>query len=136
MNTYFKYAQVATDFSSLQNKCLPTNLDGITERNGHFLVIECKHGNEQPSGGQAWMLRAFGGVPKFTVLIVHCEHVEADEKRTRPFIPVSYSIVTADCIQLQVPTSIEDFRQRYQKWLDNSELGAKAFEQESKQWEA
>ena len=75
------------------------------------------------------MLRAFAAVPKFTVLLVHCKHVPVDEFGAREFIPESYSIVSSTMIQMRVPTSTEDFKVRYQQWLDNP--ASQPFEQES-----
>jgi hypothetical protein len=63
------------DFHSLQGslwnkKCLPTNFDGIYERNGHFMVIECKKAWEQLSSGQEKMLRAFKELNPDKVIVV------------------------------------------------------------------
>ena len=48
----------------------PSNIDGIAERNGKFLVMEWKRPNEKVSKGQQYLLQAFAKTPNFTVVIV------------------------------------------------------------------
>ena len=48
----------------------PSNIDGIAERNGKFLVMEWKRPNEKVSDGQRRLLQAFAKKPDFTVLII------------------------------------------------------------------
>jgi hypothetical protein len=48
----------------------PSNIDGIAERNGKFLVMEWKRPNEKVSEGQRRLLQAFAKKPDFTVLII------------------------------------------------------------------
>lgn len=117
----FKHEQVATDFSPLMtegvrvNKWLPTNLDGVTERLGQFLLIETKTG-EPISVGQQRMLKAFAALPQFTVVIVNCEWLPA-EKGARLFKPESFSVMGSDgSIPPAIVTSTEDFASRYETW--------------------
>lgn len=64
------------DFSELAGiitdnpKFLPSDLDMICERNGHFLVFEFKRGAEQLSKGQEILLKQLAKTPKFTVVKV------------------------------------------------------------------
>jgi len=64
------------DFSDLTGlipehpKFLPSNLDMVYERRGHFLICEWKRPNEQFGGGQWILLQALAKTPKFSVLIV------------------------------------------------------------------
>lgn len=51
-------------------KFLPSNLDMVYERRGHFLVCEWKRPHEQFGGGQWILLQALARTPKFSVLIV------------------------------------------------------------------
>ncbi len=51
-------------------KFLPSNLDMVYERRGHFLVCEWKRPHENFGGGQWILLRALANTPKFSVLIV------------------------------------------------------------------
>jgi hypothetical protein len=70
-----KYAS-HTDFSAFEGliaenpKFLPSNVDGICERNGHFLVMEWKRPNEKISKGQELLLKALAQTPKFMVFIM------------------------------------------------------------------
>ena len=49
---------------------LPSNIDMICERNGHFLIGEWKKPNENMATGQQMLLKAFAQVPNFTVLVI------------------------------------------------------------------
>ena len=51
-------------------KFCPSDLDGIAERNGKFLVLEWKRSQEKVSFGQQRMLQALAAQPNFIVLIV------------------------------------------------------------------
>ena len=61
-----------TDFGTLRGTSsnsrtsYPSNIDGIDERNGHFLFYEIKQLNEQTSEGQQRMLEALAKMPKTT----------------------------------------------------------------------
>ena len=61
------------DFSELDGllgNCLPSNVDMMMERKGHFLVGEWKRPNERISKGQEILLKALAKRQKFTVIIV------------------------------------------------------------------
>ena len=64
------------DFTELQGviksnpKLLPSNVDGIIERNGHFLVMEWKRLNESMNEGQKILLRSLSNTPKMIVLLI------------------------------------------------------------------
>ena len=49
---------------------LPSNVDGIAERNGHFLIMEWKRPGEKMSEGQKRMLQALAASPKFIVVVI------------------------------------------------------------------
>ena len=51
-------------------KFLPSNVDGIAERNGKFLVMEWKRPNEKISKGQEFLLKALAKTPNFVVIII------------------------------------------------------------------
>ena len=65
-----------TDFRDFANLIqsnphfLPSNIDMICERRGHFLIGEWKKPNENMATGQQLLLKAFAQVPKFTVLVI------------------------------------------------------------------
>jgi hypothetical protein len=72
-----------TDFGFLKGviqenpKAMPSNLDMIFERNGHFLIGEWKREDEEISTGQKILLKALALNEKFTVLIIngHSDHI-------------------------------------------------------------
>lgn len=47
-----------------------SDIDGVIERNGHFLFIECKHYNEGISTGQLTMLKSLAGLSSARVRVV------------------------------------------------------------------
>ena len=49
---------------------VPSNVDGILERKGKFLILEWKRENEEVSKGQQYMLQALASKPDFTVIIL------------------------------------------------------------------
>ena len=49
---------------------VPSNVDGILERNGQFLILEWKRPGEKVSDGQRIMLQALASKPDFIVLII------------------------------------------------------------------
>ena len=55
----------------LLGKVVPSNLDMVLERKGHFLFAEWKRDNEKVSKGQEILLKALSRVPNATVLIVN-----------------------------------------------------------------
>jgi len=50
---------------------IPSNVDGIAERNGHFLILEWKRSNEKVSEGQKRLLQALAANPRFMVVIIY-----------------------------------------------------------------
>lgn len=55
---------------ALPDKCGVSDLDGVIERNGRFLVLETKRPGERLSMGQRLMLKAFARLPQFEVFIL------------------------------------------------------------------
>jgi hypothetical protein len=49
---------------------VPSNVDGIAERNGHFLIMEWKRPGERASEGQKRLLQALAATPKFMVVVI------------------------------------------------------------------
>lgn len=64
------------DFKELEGmfsdnpRFLPSNLDMVYERNGHFLIAEWKRENEDISGGQRLLLHRLSKLPRVKVLLV------------------------------------------------------------------
>ena len=50
---------------------VPSNVDGICERKGQFLVMEWKRTNEEISKGQEYLIKALAKLPNFIVLIIY-----------------------------------------------------------------
>ena len=58
------------ELSGLLGKVVPSNLDMVLERKGHFLFGEWKRDGEKISKGQEILLKALSRLPKTTVLVV------------------------------------------------------------------
>lgn len=135
-HSIFIHQQTPTDYSCLENglKCLPCNLDGLTERNGRFLLMELKHG-EEISGGQWRMLKALAALPKFTTLVVDCKRTPTNEKGGRDFLPIVFHLMDGDGLQAETYiTNVDDFRARYLVWLQRPEDGALPFTLPADEW--
>ena len=50
---------------------IPSNVDGICERKGKFLVMEWKRENEKISKGQEILLKALAAQTNFAVIIIY-----------------------------------------------------------------
>jgi hypothetical protein len=59
------------ELSGLLGKILPSNVDMVLERKGHFLFGEWKRDGEKISKGQEILLKALSGLPKTTVLVIN-----------------------------------------------------------------
>ena len=58
------------ELNGLLGKVVPSNLDMVLERKGHFLFAEWKRDNEKVSKGQEILLKALSRLPNTTVLVV------------------------------------------------------------------
>ena len=125
--TVFTHDQKPTDFSTLKNQfgVLPTNVDGMTERLGYFLVIEVKRG-EPTRRGQRLMLTQLAAQPKFLVLVVHSDYEETANGGLE-FLPRSFQFVNPDGYGIENETTPEDFARRYEQWYRFPSQGMKAF---------
>jgi hypothetical protein len=135
-HSIFMLQQTPTDYSCLENalKCLPCNLDGLTERNGNFLLMELKHG-EEVSGGQWRMLKALAAVPAFTTLIVDCKRTPTNEKGGRDFLPIVFHTLDGAGDQGDAHvTNVDDFRARYVAWLQRPADGTLPFTLPADEW--
>lgn len=68
------YADAAWDWEILDgcfgySRTRPSDLDGIVERNGRFLVLEAKPAGKAISAGQMQLLRRLAALPEFTVIL-------------------------------------------------------------------
>jgi hypothetical protein len=124
-NTALTRPQVAVDFGVLQHKCLPSNIDGITERCGRFLVLEIKQVSEDLTEGQWRALKALSSLPQFDVLLIRVKTLPLDENNARPFHPIAYSFIGDDLSGgLTTP---ERFRKMYIDWCSNPLRGKANF---------
>ena len=68
------------DFISLPGKLKPSDIDGLIERNGKFLVIETKHPNsKQIPKGQFITLKRLHDTGLFTIVIAYGENSNPTE---------------------------------------------------------
>ena len=63
---------------ALPGKCGVSDIDGIIEKNGFFLVLESKNLNEKLPTGQKILLEALSRQPRFVVCIVTMSRVHGD----------------------------------------------------------
>jgi len=137
-DSIFMHQQVPNDYSNLVNglRCLPCNMDGVTERRGQFLVFESKHG-EELSDGQFRMLKEFASISRFTVLVIDCRYTKPNEKGGRDFLPVVFNVLDAEGKQGEsCVTNVEDFRARYIAWLRSPGDGHLPFTLPAQEWDA
>jgi hypothetical protein len=122
--------QTAVDYSPLRpygydphyapECCLPTNVDGLTERCGYFLFFENKHG-ERFGAGQKRLLEAQAKQPKTVVLFYDCDWSPADKNNARLFCPhkvtAKFSTDGVTVTTAERATTTEDTRARYLAWV-------------------
>ena len=82
------------ELNGLLGKVVPSNLDMVLERKGHFLFAEWKRDNEKISKGQEILLKALSRLPKTTVLVVSGDTDE--EMRVKRFWRV---LPNGNCIE-------------------------------------
>lgn len=108
--THIDYGALKGIIHNNQN-FVPSNIDGIAERNGKFLVMEWKRPNEKVSEGQRILLQRLASVPNFTVLIIQGNTDNAliidDFWQVQPY---------GSCIKLG--KSVEEFKAFYIMWYD------------------
>ena len=98
-------------------KFSPSDIDGICERNGQFLVMEWKrpkdheYEGEQISYGQQRLLRSLASKEGFIVIIVY-GHTD-NEMKVEKFFRVQ---AEGPCIHLGVGTDM--FKKFYQQWYE------------------
>lgn len=94
----------------------PSDLDGLTERNRDFLVLEVKRGEENFSNGQVWMLRKLSLVPRFTVVVVYSEHEIDPVTDSLLVVPSSFAVFKNGELSEKIVTDPVDFAKRYGVW--------------------
>ena len=100
------------DFKSLIPKnpnLIPSNVDGILERNGQFLILEWKRPGEKVSEGQRIMLQALAAKPSFMVVIIY-------GNTDNETVIDSYWLLTPEGKPYKRGIGFESFKTFYREW--------------------
>jgi len=92
-------------------KFCPSDLDGIAERNGYFLIMEWKRLGEKMSDGQKRLLAALAANPKFMVVVIigHTDNgTHIDE----------FWQYTADGKPFKSGNGFDSFKEFYRAWYE------------------
>jgi hypothetical protein len=103
------------DINGLLGKRLPSNIDMMMERHGHFLIGEWKRDNEKISLGQQILLKQLAKVDKFTVIIVSGNTDESME------IKKFWQLNKDESFKL-LGESLQDFKDYLIRWDKNASL--------------
>lgn len=87
-----------------------SDIDGVVERNGHFLVIETKKPNEAMGGGQKIMYERLTQMEPFTLLVIVGE----------VNIPQRAELWTRAGIQHYAPATIQTIQTLVTQWFDTA----------------
>ncbi len=90
---------------------VPSNVDGICERNGKFLVMEWKRDGEKVSKGQKILLQSLAALHNFMVVIIYGD--TDNETRIGKYYIVQ---PTGSCIL--AGNGINMFKEYYRTWYD------------------
>ena len=91
------------------SQLVPSNVAGILERNGQFLILEWKRPGEKVSEGQRIMLQALAAKPSFMVVIIYGN---TDEQT----VIDSYWLLTPDGKPVKTGIGFDSFKQFYRDW--------------------
>jgi hypothetical protein len=94
---------------------MPSNTDGIAERNGHFLVIETKTPNDVMSYGQSCLLWALSRLPEFTVLTVWVNGDLTDSGAV-DCNPTHYERYLKERVGDKEPIDVDGLREIIEQW--------------------
>jgi hypothetical protein len=103
-----------TDFKGLiptNLNLVPSNVDGILERNGQFLILEWKRPKEKVSEGQRIMLQALAAKPSFMVVIIY-------GNTDNETVIDSYWVLTPEGKPVKSGIGFESFKQFYRQWYE------------------
>ncbi len=90
---------------------IPSNVDGIAERNGHFLIMEWKRDAEKVSEGQKRLLQALASNPRFMVVIIYGNTDDGT-------VIDSYWLLTPEGKPVKVGIGFESFKEFYRQWYE------------------
>jgi hypothetical protein len=88
---------------------IPSNVDGIAERNGHFLIMEWKRDAEKVSEGQKRLLQALASNTRFMVVIIYGNTDDGT-------VIDSYWLLTPEGKPVKTGIGFESFKQFYKDW--------------------
>ena len=88
---------------------VPSNVDGIAERNGHFLIMEWKRDAEKVSEGQKRLLQALASNSRFMVVIIYGNTDDGT-------IIDSYWLLTPEGTPVKTGIGFESFKEFYKDW--------------------
>ena len=109
-----------TDYAEFKNliptnpHLVPSNVDGILERNGQFLILEWKRPGEKVSEGQRIMLQALASKPSFMVVIIY-------GNTDNETVIDSYWLLTPEGKPVKTGIGFESFKQFYRDWYTLSD---------------
>ena len=90
---------------------VPSNVDGICERKGKFLVMEWKRPKEAVSKGQEYLIKALAKQPNFIVIIIYGD---TDDET----VVHKYYLVNQDGSCTLAGNSFEMLKQFYIQWYE------------------
>jgi hypothetical protein len=90
---------------------VPSNVDGILERNGQFLILEWKRPKEKISEGQRIMLQALAAKPSFMVVIVY-------GNTDNETVVDSYWLLTPEGKPVKSGVGFNSFKEFYRQWYE------------------
>ena len=93
---------------------VPSNVDGIAERNGHFLIMEWKRNGEKISEGQKRLLKALAATSRFMVVIIY-------GNTDNGTVIESFWQLTTDGKPFKAGIGFESFKEWYRLWYDFAE---------------
>ena len=88
---------------------IPSNVDGIAERNGHFLIMEWKRDAEKVSEGQKRLLQALASNSRFMVVIIYGNTDDGT-------VIDSYWLLTPEGKPVKVGIGFKSFKEFYKDW--------------------
>ncbi len=90
---------------------VPSNVDGILERNGQFLIFEWKRPGEKVSNGQRIMLQALASKPSFMVVIIY-------GNTDNETMIESFWLLTPEGKPVKTGIGFESFKVFYRQWYE------------------
>jgi len=106
-----------TDYADLKGvihsnpSFVPSNVDGICERKGKFLIMEWKRPNEKVSMGQQILLKALAAKDDFMVVIIY-------GNTDNSMVIDKYWLLQKDGTPMHHGTGVEMFKQFYRQWYE------------------